>query len=1116
MTPPEIECDKAPNRAISWLWMPLKSFVGRSAQRERLDAHLHDCLAGNTQAICVLGPPGIGKSTLSDWFCDRARAAGLVVGWAKTWELGGAPPFWPWVQILRGLVAELGEDFDADDLEPFRAELGTLVPEWGCAEARMPTLEHAHAQFALFDALTRFVAQLATRRPLVLVFDDVHAGDPATLQLAAFALANWRRVPITVLATARSVDANTPEASVVPLASFQRACTMLPLGPLSPDSVGELFAQRAGRAAGADELQDLCARSGGNPLFVEGLATARGGGSRGEGGLPATVQTVIDQRLEALASGTVECLEALATIRHGATLPWLARMFELSVIALRARIQPACDAEIIRIGDDGGVAFVHDLFTEAIVRRSSAESRTRFAGRAARAWEHTGAESRRVFSATAARLFFESEAPEDQVRGVAHGLEAARLAREALDYGAAAGLFAAAVEHMPPGPERRQARMACARMRLRSGDPDAARVVFEQVIEAAEAAEDLEELAAATVGYAQTFEYGSYAPERVSRIEKTLARLPDDATASVAPLLSELAFALQIGGRGDQERREALIASAKRVRAASTSPVNRLDADVASFVADWRPATLEARTELVRDMESLVPSLEQEAQRLEVHRWRVNLWLERGAGREAQLAIRDYADSAEALRAPQLRMNAALRRSIPLQLAGDFDGLAPVLEELEAEGARAGDVQTATYVALGRCLAHFERRDEEGAARDMPAVAMTEKWWRRIAGPGQFADRSRLWQGDPETRRKYEERKRAGFPLLDYWSYPQGLAILVEMSLHFEDEASYATLYDRLAPFADHAAVCGIGWPLGCSALYLGRLAKALGRPRDALAHFRHAVNGNERFGAAYWVAQSRLALIAAQLENGGVDEESRAQLAAVVDEATAKGWTRTFEEARCLEARVGRDAVPGRDEIEAPAIDVRAHAGERQSSTRRAVFRRAGEVWEVGLESKTKTLKDARGHRYLHALLRSPRVEVHVLELAYPEGAPTDSDAGPVLDAAAKDAYRRRALSLRETQREAEANNDFARAQRAAAELDALAEELAKAVGLGGRDRKVGSAAERARSSVTQALRRAIKAIEKHCPELAAHLRNSVRSGVFCAYEPEPGAEIDWQLGDG
>ena len=161
---------------------------------------------------------------------------------------------------------------------------------------------------------------------------------------------------------------------------------------------------------------------------------------------------------------------------------------------------------------------------------------------------------------------------------------------------------------------------------------------------------------------------------------------------------------------------------------------------------------------------------------------------------------------------------------------------------------------------------------------------------------------------------------------------------------------------------------------------------------------------------------------------------------------------------------------------------------------------------------------------------MRHPARELHVLDLASGAGnrragpasepdtaAASDRPAAgaglPVLDAAAKAAYQGRLAELRDDLAEAERFHDAGRAERARLEIEALAEQLAAAVGLGGRDRLAASDAERARSTITHGIRAALGRIAKPLPALASELMRGIRTGTFCSYRPDRHWPVDWLL---
>jgi tetratricopeptide (TPR) repeat protein len=161
------------------------------------------------------------------------------------------------------------------------------------------------------------------------------------------------------------------------------------------------------------------------------------------------------------------------------------------------------------------------------------------------------------------------------------------------------------------------------------------------------------------------------------------------------------------------------------------------------------------------------------------------------------------------------------------------------------------------------------------------------------------------------------------------------------------------------------------------------------------------------------------------------------------------------------------------------------------------------GDVWTIRADT-TFRLPDSRGLRILEQLVSHPGREVHVTDLVAPPGESGHvEDAGDVLDAEAIAAYKRRLEDLREMEAEASSHDDAARAARAREEIEAIADELGRGVGLGGRSRKAASTAEKARVNVRQRLQGAITRIAQHSPALAKHLRQALRTGTFCCYDP-------------
>jgi hypothetical protein len=278
---------------------------------------------------------------------------------------------------------------------------------------------------------------------------------------------------------------------------------------------------------------------------------------------------------------------------------------------------------------------------------------------------------------------------------------------------------------------------------------------------------------------------------------------------------------------------------------------------------------------------------------------------------------------------------------------------------------------------------------------------------------------------------------------------------MADLAISLDDRAAALRLAAELAPYEKLWAVDGMGGAVfGTVAEQLGRLAAYLGRPDEAV---------------------------------------------------------------RCLAAARDRYALAGTPALLARLDDLAAPRPQAQSAgAADAVGRlqRSGQVWLVEWRGRPSTVPDCKGIRDLAVLLARPGQPVPALELVEAAGGPpaaaVGGSLGPVLDATARRAYRQRLADLEGELAEAEANADLGRLERLRAERSMLAAELAGALGLGGRARFAGDPAERARKAVTMRIRAAINTVAAQDDVLARHLRNAIRTGRLCSYQPEE--NVSWR----
>jgi hypothetical protein len=301
-------------------------------------------------------------------------------------------------------------------------------------------------------------------------------------------------------------------------------------------------------------------------------------------------------------------------------------------------------------------------------------------------------------------------------------------------------------------------------------------------------------------------------------------------------------------------------------------------------------------------------------------------------------------------------------------------------------------------------------------------------------------------------------------------------------------------------------------WLIASASLAEARTALLTGDLERAVTASSTAIAGWAAIGAPYETAVARTVLAEAHAGMGR-DATARLERQAAVVAFDAFGAQLWAAKTRALLASGGSPTD---------------HSIGPERETEEATFRLDGDTRTVSFAGHKALIADLKGFRYLARLLSQPGREFHVLDLvavehgtlvpcapttpgAAPEGVA--ADGLPVLDERARQAYRRRLAEVDDELEEALRNNDLARVELAQRDREYLIGELRHAVGLGGRLRAVGSDSERARMAVARTIRYAIGRLAQHNPALATHLDNSVQTGTYCCYRPDPLTKVVWSL---
>lgn len=342
--------------------------VGRAAELAVLREATESALAGGTGLVLVEGEPGVGKTRLLEEIAAEADRDGMSVVWGRCLAGDGTPSMWPWVQVVSALLDALPDPANSDQLV---ANLGPLV-ESRIDLPRGPAIPDDGTQFRLFEQVVAVIGHAAAQRPTLVVLDDLHWADVASLRL--FSHLAERLPDATAVVGALRNRAPVPGSELsralagASRVSGHRRITLL---PLDLAGVADLIQQETGAALGFDAARSVHARTGGNPFFVRELSRLLAGNGEDAGDqpdVPSTVRDVVLDRIAGLDPVARNLLDTAAIIGRDVRLGVLAPATGLDLPDCLDRLAPLEELGLIgpSPGDPYSVRFIHDLVREAV------------------------------------------------------------------------------------------------------------------------------------------------------------------------------------------------------------------------------------------------------------------------------------------------------------------------------------------------------------------------------------------------------------------------------------------------------------------------------------------------------------------------------------------------------------------------------------------------------------------------------------------------------------------------------------------------------------------------------------------------------------------------------
>jgi len=387
---------KEPSRAAPRQAPPLErsydALIGRADELAALRQAIDAAVAGGVALAVVEGEPGVGKTRLLQEVAAEADRHDAVVVWGSCLEGDGSPSMWPWVKVVDSVVSAL----PVETQERLReTELGRLI-EPGEILVAGTLLPDTGTQFRLFDRVVDAVGQVSALRPLVLVIDDLHWADVASLQL--FSHLAIRLPEGTVIIGALRDRAPTPGAELArTLAAASRVSghRRIRLGPLGLADVAELVRRETGEVADSGVVRGIHARTAGNPFFVRELSRfladtgALSAGAAAEAGVPSTVRDVVRDRLARVDDIVNGLLQTAALIGREVGIALLAEACDLDVQTCLVRLEPLQALGLLEPvpRDPFSFRFTHDLVRESVVGITSTQRKAQLHVRIADALE---------------------------------------------------------------------------------------------------------------------------------------------------------------------------------------------------------------------------------------------------------------------------------------------------------------------------------------------------------------------------------------------------------------------------------------------------------------------------------------------------------------------------------------------------------------------------------------------------------------------------------------------------------------------------------------------------------------------------------------------------------
>ncbi len=912
------------------------TFIGRHREIDLLLNALNDARRASGGLALIAGEPGIGKTRIVSELAEHQAGQDVMTLWGRCHEDDGAPPYWPWVQVLRSAAASIQADADLRDaLDIGGADILELVP---ALRSRLHDIEPptalsdpAQTRFRLFGSVARFLINASQRSPLVIVLDDLHWADVPSLRLLEHLAQELAESRILLIGTYRDTDLSRRHRLSDTLGALARTPRLLRvhLTGLGAEDVNHFIAVAAGVTPPEWLARAIHDQTEGNPLFVrevtrllheQGYFTDRP--ITGRISLPEGVREVIGRRLNLLS---IECNETLAVAAV------IGRVFALDVLmrastplredTILERLDEALAARIIEEADHGQYQFTHTLVRTTLYDELRVGQRRRMHHTVAEAIEALSARDPGPVLADLAHHYRASGLGADVERAREYAIRAGDHADAAFAFEQAVGFYLNALDLVEDETQRCDLLLRMGNAQRQADDRDGSLTNLEAAATLARTLHDVRRFADAALSYADaTWRFDTQIDSQANQfLTDALAMIPETDIAMRAKLLGSYARGLVHAARHDEAREVARQAiGAARASGDTTALIYALNG---RSDLPWQP---DEAADMLAEVEAMIAA----ASHVGVMEFltrarlrRVPLLFSLGRVAEVEPELDGIARLNARMRQPLFMLMELVLRSSPALARGQ---LAEAERAIMATRDRhlAGP-QTTDPVSLVT-FALLRERDRLRDFAPVVSVFLARNPAMALWAPGLALLHVEL--GDvAEARRVFIEEVDKYFHIEPGDArLPANLVFLTEVCAALQDAARAPRLYEHMLPWTGHHMTTGSGTALwGACDRYLGLLATLMGDFDRAEAHFREAIAMNARGGLLLQKGYAQRDLAWMLLRRGRTGDRDRARQA--LDDAAelATGYGLTALSRRVAELRWTDDAPTLPDNLTPRELDV-------------------------------------------------------------------------------------------------------------------------------------------------------------------------------------------------